>query len=764
MTAIGEVASPPGTVTIPRLRGSVRCWTVEPDQVFLLSETHHYVLIGRAYRCVAPLVDGVRSSAEIVAHAARHCGYPQALFALQEMTRKGYVVDAGPGGVDDATWAWADLLGTTPAVASARVVSARVGVEWVGPGASAAVADALQARGLTVVAAEDAPTHRVVLADDLRRAALAASDAAARRAGLPWLLAKPRGAVPWIGPGVVPGETACWQCLAAWLDGTRQVERYVERHGAADVPVVTARAAGGATRHAAELLATAVEAWVIRGALPEALRGALVTYDLVAGTAERHVVIRRPQCAGCGEPAAAARAVRIGSARKVFTGDGGHRTAHPEQTWARVAPWVSPVTGLVSSLVRKEERDDGLRYSYAAGHAFVQPERDVAALKANLRFRSGGKGMTEVQSRVSAVGESVERWSGVWRGDEPREHGAARDLGDRVVPLESVLLFSAAQYAGRAAWNRACSPTGYHLVPHPLDPALPIDWTAATSLTRGGTRLLPAASCWYGHPDAAHFFCATDANGTSAGNTLEEAILQGFLELAERDAVAMWWYLRIPRPAVDLDAWRDPYLDRLRERYDAMHRDLWVLDLTNDLGIPVFAGVSRRRDGPPEDIIASFGAHRDARIALTRAVTETSQFLPALSRREPDGSTRYAYDDPDAIAWWSREVVAAHPWLAPAAGRPASTPTTYAHLTYHDDLRDDIHACVETARAAGVETLVIDQTRPDAPLAVARVVAPGLRHFWRRLAPGRLYDVPVRLGWVPTAPDERDLNPVSLFF
>ncbi|WP_441293212.1 hypothetical protein ACSRUE_22460 [Sorangium sp. KYC3313] len=39
---------------------------------------------------------------------------------------------------------------------------------------------------------------------------------------------------------------------------------------------------------------------------------------------------------------------------------------------------------------------------------------------------------------------------------------------------------------------------------------------------------------------------------------------------------------------------------------------------------------------------------------------------------------------------------------------------------------------------------------------------PGLRHFWPRFGPGRLYDVPVRLGWLERANREEDLNPVPL--
>jgi ribosomal protein S12 methylthiotransferase accessory factor len=62
-----------------------------------------------------------------------------------------------------------------------------------------------------------------------------------------------------------------------------------------------------------------------------------------------------------------------------------------------------------------------------------------------------------------------------------------------------------------------------------------------------------------------------------------------------------------------------------------------------------------------------------------------------------------------------------------------------------------------------MEVLVLDQTRPDIGLNVVKVIVPGMRHFWKRLAPGRLYDVPVKLGWLPESLKENQLNPVPMF-
>ena len=55
-----------------------------------------------------------------------------------------------------------------------------------------------------------------------------------------------------------------------------------------------------------------------------------------------------------------------------------------------------------------------------------------------------------------------------------------------------------------------------------------------------------------------------DSNGCAAGNTIEEAIVQGFLELVERDSYAIWWYNRLQRAELDLSACDNSYVRDLR--------------------------------------------------------------------------------------------------------------------------------------------------------------------------------------------------------
>jgi ribosomal protein S12 methylthiotransferase accessory factor len=78
----------------------------------------------------------------------------------------------------------------------------------------------------------------------------------------------------------------------------------------------------------------------------------------------------------------------------------------------------------------------------------------------------------------------------------------------------------------------------------------------------------------------------------------------------------------------------------------------------------------------------------------------------------------------------------------------------------HLDTREQAAACVSIAKRAGLDFLVLDQTRPDIEAPVVRVIVPGLRHFYRRFARGRLYDVPVELGLRDRPLEEHELNPI----
>ncbi|MDQ6774434.1 MAG: TOMM precursor leader peptide-binding protein [Candidatus Dormibacteraeota bacterium] len=737
---------------------------LEPDGVYLLSERGHHLLRGELYCRLAPLLDGSRSLDEVVDTLAAEATPAEIYYVVAGLEERGYVVEAEAGRLGRAAF-WQGQ-GLEAGDAERRLGAARITVAGYGGIAVEPLSAALAELEIGVGADGELA---VVVSDDYLQEGLAEFNSESLAAGRPWLLLKPVGLQVWIGPLFRPGSTGCWECLAQRLRGNRQVETYLQQQQRRAAPFPVSRVVIGGAAEAALRLAAIQIAIVLGGAAGGLGEGEMVTLEVDSLETKQHRLVRRPQCPCCGDPgrwSRAAEPIRLRSQKKRFTADGGHRVVSPEQTLARYGHHVSPITGAVSNLEPVPPDDDAVLRVWVASLDPWGNRRVLDLVPRGLQVGAAwGKGLTDAEARVSALGEALEGWSGAFSGDEPRTVASYRRLGDSAIHPNACMLFSPAQYQTRAAWN-ACHSRPYS-IPDPSDEDAEFEWTRAWSLTRRSFRHVPTGFCFHGYPvQAGADYHRCDANGHAAGNTLEEAIVHGLLELVERDGLTLWWYNRIQRPEVDLDSFDDVRVSAIRSSYEYLRRDLWVLDLTSDLEIPTFAAVSRR-GGEPRNWGLGFGAHLDPRTALLRALAELNQFdslLAAVSRsgREWSSWAGNGRDRAHARPWWEQEDPAEYPHFLPDPTQARTTSSTYAR-SCSADLRDDLLLLQEVVEGRGLELLVVDQTRPDIELPVVQVIVPGLRHFRPpRLAPGRLYDVPVELGWLSERLAEDQLNPVPL--
>jgi ribosomal protein S12 methylthiotransferase accessory factor len=188
-----------------------------------------------------------------------------------------------------------------------------------------------------------------------------------------------------------------------------------------------------------------------------------------------------------------------------------------------------------------------------------------------------------------------------------------------------------------------------------------------------------------------------------------------------------------------------------------------VLDITSDLNIPCFAAISPRKEREVEDILLGYGAHFDPKIAISRALTEVNQILPNVLSFKDDGTTIYNPSaDPLAVKWWQTARLSNQSYLVTDSKIIPKKSNDYLQLA-SDDLLEDVKLCQRIVESKGMEMLVLDQTRPDIGLRVAKVIIPGMRHMWKRLGTGRLYDVPVSMGWLKEALTEDELNPFPMW-
>ncbi|AOR32928.1 hypothetical protein BFF78_19325 [Streptomyces fodineus] len=746
-------------------RRHMRVEVVPGEAAYLLSPQGVSALHGDRVQLLAPLLDGTRTLEEVLRGAGSALPALEAGRLLAELGRADLVAyrEAAADAPPEALAYW-DLAGLDGDAAATAVATTPVQVIGVGGVDAEQVRAACSDSGLVPAAEGRAAGLSLVVCDDYLDPELADLDAWHRERGRPWLLARPDGAQPWVGPVFTPGSGPCWHCLAHRLRAHRAAELPVQRALESDRPLkrpVAELAAGRALgRHTAALEAAK---W-LAGARHDGQRS-LCVLDTLTLRSTHHPVRARPQCPACGDPglvAARARRPIPLAPRPKATGTGGnHRSLSPERMLERYRHLVSPITGVVSGITRDERLPEGLN-CYLSGRNLALSGTTLDQLRGHLRSSSGGKGTTALEAQVGALCEAVERYSGTRQGDEYVLRDTLTGIGPQALHPNDCQLFAERQFTGREEWNARHS--AFHRVPAPFRADRPVEWTPVRSLTTGGERWLPTSLLYFtpaGSRDAAEGPWA-DSNGNAAGSSLEDAVVQGFLELVERDAVALWWYNRTRQPAVCLDAFDDPWVAGLRESCGRLRRELWVLDLTADFGIPVMAAVSRRTDKPAEDIALGFGAHFDPRLALRRALTEMCQLLPVVARADPDGGG-YGTSEPDLLDWWTRRTVADQPYLVPDPGESPRTPGSWAYVP-SEDLLQDVRTATALTERHGMDLLVLDQTRPDLGLPVVKVIVPGLRHFWARFGPGRLFDVPVELGRRDRPIRYENLNPVLLFY
>ena len=733
---------------VPQFAPNFSVYVLLPDVVCLYSEDRKFLLHGELYCALAAAIaKGGRSFRELVRELEKDFPSDKIHEALKRLVDRRYILPASrsSNGAVDAYWA---SLGLLPEAAEKNLQNCRVRIQSIDVQGATELGAALSGLGARVV--KRSPNLTVTLVNDYLEARLAELNWQHLSDRTPWVLVQPSGIFPLVGPVFRPGQSACWMCLAERMKRNREVKALLDRRQARWLTV------SPLARHTFGQSAIQLAAVEIAKAIATDFRTELsdhiISLDLLGSTIVKHHVAARPQCPSCGrkklrDPRRAPVPVALGAGGKVVMTSGGYRSVSPSATVARFRRHVSPLTGVVSRLERIEA-DLPLNTNYHATHNFSGPAETVNELRVGLGSGSFGKGSTAEQGEASALMEAMERYSGIFQGDEIRATWRFTDFpSGEAIPANKVLLFSDAQLRR----GRAPTPGSYdwEAIPALFDRSAKIEWSPVWSLRDERFKYLPTSLLYFFYRGPAAF--AADSNGCAAGNTLEEAIVQGFLELVERDAYAIWWYNRLPRPALDIGWFDDSYVRDLQKQLAETGRQLWVLDVTSDLGIPTFVAVMHWMQNGRENIEFGSGAHFDTRIAVLRALTELNQFLSlglvgggTGEKSSLDGITPLRLQD--------------HPYLTPS-GNPLVQPdfgSKFGHL----DTREQVTACVRLAKQAGLDFLVLDQTRPDIKVPVVRVIVPGLRHFYRRFARGRLYDVPVKFGLRDRPLKENELNPI----
>lgn len=607
------------------------------------------------------------------------------------------------------------------------------------------------------------PSVAVAVSDGWDTARYPAVREACLSRNMPWLPVRTELGRAVVGPVELPGTAGCVDCAE---DRRRRARRDAtgfdavwQHHGEA----MSARPSSWLTELAAGVVAASVAddvTTIVTDRESARTASGMLHLDLRELRVTRHAFLPDPLCGTCGnlpDDSAESADIALHPRKKAAPDDYRVRAIATEFDLLRQT-YVDQETGLIRALHRGKE--GGLA---------------VAAAPIGLRnggVESGyGRTRSYRRSELIALLEALERYGGLQPGGKRTVVRAPyREVADRALDPRELGTHSSDAYAAPDFRFR------------PFDDSQVIPWVWGYSFARKAPILVPE---WYGYYRAPRRVDDPPpslyeiSNGCALGGCLEEAILYGILEVAERDAFLMTWYTRLPAPRIDVDSVSDPAIPLIIKGIaDHTGYDVLLFDITMEQRIPCVWAMAMHPSGDAPRVLCAAGSHPDPERAAENAVSELGPILVDLVTRYPANrelAERMA-DEPLLVrAMEDHSLVNANPAVSDRLEFLIGSPSrrTFAEMEQPNDLRnndlsDDLREMVSRYIESGLDVIVVDQTTPEhraSGLSCVKVIIPGLlpmtfgHQFVRTEGIPRLFHVPQKLGYSDRLLSRSDINP-----
>lgn len=307
-----------------------------------------------------------------------------------------------------------------------------------------------------------------------------------------------------------------------------------------------------------------------------------------------------------------------------------------------------------------------------------------------------GKGATPTEAKVSAMMEGIERYSG--------------EVKDRDLLI-----------------SRFSELKKEHSVLDPRDLILPegadfdseIPWVSGYDIMNDEEILVPANAVFHPLAHSYKLLFRTNTSGLASGNELEEAIFHGLAEVIERDAWTMVEATRNTGPIIQNVG--DGLAGDLLEKFSQAQVDVYLKDITSDIGIPTCAAVSddiKLKD--PTLLTTGMGTHTCAGVAVLRALTEVAQSRLTQIHGAREDTT--VADFRKQIGYDRTKRLNKH-WFDTSKTRDFAEIESQDNIDFLDDIR---HITGRLEDAGLNRAIIVDLTREEIGVPVVRVIVPGL--------------------------------------
>ncbi len=377
------------------------------------------------------------------------------------------------------------------------------------------------------------------------------------------------------------------------------------------------------------------------------------------------------------------------------------------------------------------------------------------AMLSHFDFRRGslserlnaGKGRTELQAKLSAIGEAVERYCAYHIGHESMFNATAVELQENKISPEECVLYKESQYALAGFIHPRFSEN------------VPITWVHGIELPSQSTVAVPASLAYLfdGSVHVNGYFTNSTSNGLAAGGSLEFAILGGLYELIERDAFLITWMNQLPVPEIEIP--QSGVCGAIARHYLRFGVNLRLFLLHTDQHPHVVMAVSEESCETKPARVVGLGCDLSPHVAIEKAIFELCQARASgairLQKNKPQERLKSEKDvltlEDHADFYALHENKSRFDFLA--ANKEVISPHLLSAPGFLD-AKSQLNYCVQRLSETGHRVAYFELTTADiltTGFRVVRTFATGLQpiHFGfgsERLGGSRLFEAPVSWG------------------
>ncbi len=313
-----------------------------------------------------------------------------------------------------------------------------------------------------------------------------------------------------------------------------------------------------------------------------------------------------------------------------------------------------------------------------------------------------GKGASPIQSKASACMELAERFSffSFKSSDSNFVRGDYKTLREQNYPVMDIF------YLLKSVDDDTMSSE----MLEKLLENIPMQWTWATNINKDQQVLIPFS--W--------FYAINEFNGPSAGNTIEEAALQGLSEIVERHVCSKINRFKLETPLIDQKSITDPVACELLEKFNKHDIELYLNDFSLDTGVCTVGALAIDRSTFPElsEIVFTAGTTPGPDKAIIRAITEVAQLAGDFN----SGSNYVASGLPKPLSMEDVSYITQSSHTTTTAQMPELS---------DNDIKVEIENCTEALSRIGFEVFMINVTHPELQIPALYTIIPGA-HFRER--------------------------------